>query len=171
MTNTIFFCFFFRFKYVNFCFTKYAVNTICNTVKTVLQNIFDGMVFVAFKLDAVVQTIKHAFKDSTPMHEVVLKCIQYIIETYSRKLVYFIEKNKGFHNKHMLNFDTIRVIIIKAFYVLMHRRYCFYENVIIKLKEKLKRLKFIQTKTNVKYFSKLPNSFKNIQMHKSLKRL
>ncbi|XP_060532884.1 uncharacterized protein LOC132705925 [Cylas formicarius] len=163
-----------KFQYLNFCFTKFELNSQTNSVETILKNFYLGMCYVAFKMDCAIQAIKYAFLTPEKFNLIVLNVIEFILETYCKKVLSFIGRYKGDVFRDVFSFKLLNTISLRAFVVVLRKRYLTYKEIIKVIKDRLTKSKmpFKQKKINldVKYFFKLPNVFENIRMKRTFQK-
>lgn len=80
-----------KFAYNNYNFKPIELNTNFNTEDVVLQNFFDGMVFLAFKFDALVMA-RYLTKPNLTLVQDILERLVYC---YSLRSVQNLEKERG----------------------------------------------------------------------------
>ncbi|KAJ3646642.1 hypothetical protein Zmor_024219 [Zophobas morio] len=141
-------------------FGKMQLNTLFNSQKTVLENFFDGMVYVAYKFDATVMALRNNF-----LTFCVYFNLKQCVEQYSAKVKKSISRYKGKFYKTKVKFKLLKVIGLKAFIVVLKRRNEVYKNLIAHIKKENKlKIDFPKSDVDFEYFNRLPPYLKHVKV-------
>lgn len=142
----------------NFHFKKLEMNTIFNSKIVVLQNYYNGMLYLAYKFNCAV----HSSYTGNLNNDLIHKLIITAIKVYANNTFNKLKLNKG---TEPLTIDkkSLHVLGYLAFISVLKRRQAFYNEVCKKLKRESKRIK-LKYKVNLKEASCNDKLFLNINI-------
>ncbi|XP_048523700.1 uncharacterized protein LOC109535092 [Dendroctonus ponderosae] len=159
-----------RFSSLNSYFSSFELNTVGNSPKRVLRNIFEGMCLVSFKFFYVIDSIDYLFDNANGRCSTVLGGIDFISKTYPRHICNAINISKGSQYRDVFPYKLIRFLLYKAIIVVLSKRHFKYKATIKVLKDRLEAMSipYLKRDIDVKYVSKLPECFQNVCMRRKM---
>ncbi|XP_044258393.1 uncharacterized protein LOC123007257 isoform X2 [Tribolium madens] len=153
-----------EFSFISNSLTKFEMNTVFNNQKTVLENFYDAMIWVAFKFDAAVMALRSSFLNCDFSYIwIVLKST---IGTYSSRVFKRIDRLKGGNYKN-ITFICLKIIAWRAFLAVFKRRSVIYRKLINKIKTGTNlTMKFHDDEVEPTYFCTLPEKFRCLKINR-----
>lgn len=128
------------------------------------------MCFVSFKFFFVIDSIDYLFDDAEERCDIILKGINFISASYPKHIWKTIINCEGSQYREIFSYKLIRLLLYKALIVVLTKRHFRYKKTIGELKHRLNKISIPDFKRDidVKYISKLPECFKNVDMHRKM---
>ncbi|XP_023025881.2 telomerase reverse transcriptase [Leptinotarsa decemlineata] len=156
-----------QFSYNNHCFKRLDLNTIFNTEQQVLLNYFKGMIFIAFKFDAAVMSIRE-FKEVIENMPYLLTVLNTVVSNFSNIVFYKINQCKGINFKGCITFKLLKNIGYRAFICVLKKNNEFYKILIKSLEKKDHFYMYLnEFQITPKTFMVLPSVFSSIKMNRN----
>ncbi|KAJ3649008.1 hypothetical protein Zmor_000938 [Zophobas morio] len=146
-------------------FSKMELNTIFNSQKTVLENFFDGIVYVAYKFDATVMALRN--NSLLENFNFVVHILERCVMEFASKSLSKIESVKGCNYRRKIDLKLLRILAYKAFILVFKRRNEVYKNLVSSLQE-TNNLKINRScyKIDLSYFEKLPKGLDRVKINR-----
>ncbi|XP_025831975.1 uncharacterized protein LOC108734725 isoform X2 [Agrilus planipennis] len=146
----------------NYFFSKMYINTVFNSYATVLDNFFEGMVYIALKFDAAVVA---AYRENIPSG-LLIEVIKTVFNRYCKKCIGILNKNaKNDENTRINSKSHFYKLSILAFQLVLKKRKWLYGDTIKQLNVMNKSHVVLQKcYINMQRFRKIPDVFKYLKI-------